>query len=404
MTVSPIGVNDDVDATHADVRTTLASLEWLRRQLVAGDHPSHVVVSQILVSAADSPNGMRALTHPWTAEWIKVAVRLIDRDALTLLPDGQLAAHLGRATNVLASLRIGEESVAVRFGGDGIGWLPGTGAVVVGELANAGKTCMLVPLPAVASRTKGSTWPTVANAVTVEGLVARLCEEPDPSESAASWTHESGQWRSVADRTGHVEPPTVPLTEQSKALILRWPGNKADVPTALTNLPSRQPPSELVTLLEVHGIPVDVPPNALGSEHVRVDSSFDHLSLLSVRSPSDFTVIARAASAGVDPRSKRLQAHAAYIERRHLDAAATYAALLAEQPGDTDLWRDVCWALRHAGREEISRVWVLHPTEVVQVATNVGWQANDTAGDSDGSNLDRLIRYLEWITHALRAG
>jgi hypothetical protein len=162
------------------------------------------------------------------------------------------------------------------------------------------------------------------------------------------------------------------------------------------------PPSDLAALLAAQGIPVDALPNTLASGSIRLDSSFDHLSLLSIRSPHDFEQIALAATRTTDRLSRRVQGHVAYIERRYMDAAAIYAGLLADCPGDTDLWRDVCWALRHAGHEELVLSWVLHPSDVVQVAEVVDWQDGLDAPASSGEPLDGLVRYLEWVSDAVR--
>jgi hypothetical protein len=198
-----------------------------------------------------------------------------------------------------------------------------------------------------------------------------------------------------------VAEPITALTSTSMQLIAAWAGDLVTEPSAVVEGRGSTTDGRLTTVLDGLGIPWDPGPNPLGGPQIRLDSTFDHLSLLYVRAPASFVDLADAASDSTDLCAGQIRGHIAYIERRFLDAARLYADLLAEQPGDIDLWRDVCWALRHAGHEEIVRTWVLNPTEVVQVAEAGAWQTGRPDVGPGPDNLGKLLAYLEWITHAL---
>lgn len=181
----------------------------------------------------------------------------------------------------------------------------------------------------------------------------------------------------------------------------------ADHPTSVEPAPP-PPPQLLLALLEASAISAIVHPNRLGGPKIREDASFDQLSLLSVRQPGAFAALMDAASEGDDPVTRRVRGHGAYISRRYLEAADLYAGLLIESPGDTDRWRDLCWSLRHAGREEVVRTWVLHPAEVVGLAEAVEWRlvSSRPAGlptqHAQTTPLTLTLELLEWIADDLR--
>ncbi len=386
-----------VDDGPADpLREAVTSLEWVRRKLHAAESPHASLLDEIIECAGSHRYGRDALTDPWTARWIAVAITLIDRGALSLLPAGQTAAHFGQAVNLLAAFRVGRATTEIRFDRDGVAWLPGTGACVRGSTAIAGTVAALVP-----NRPNGSDlplrWPEITSTAFIDGADAQFCE----ASSLVLAPHPDHPQKDLApsDTTGATG--ATELNSDSRALVASWPGRMREHPRS--PLKDSVPPSDLAALLAAQGIPVDAMPNTLASGSIRLDSSFDHLSLLSIRSPNDFEKIALAATRTMDRLSRRVQGHVAYIERRYMDAAAIYAALLAECPGDTDLWRDVCWALRHAGHEELVLTWVLHPSDVVQVAEVVDWQDDGLdAPASSGEPLDGLVRYLEWVSDAVR--
>lgn len=385
-----------VDGPAAQLPDTVASLEWVRRQLHTAKSPHSALLDEILEGAANSPNGPDTLTHPWTTSWVEVAIRLIDRDALVILPHGQVAAHFGQALNLLAALRIGRAPAQIRFDRDGVAWLPGTGACAEGSRSIAGRVATLTPTEPFQANARDHPvrWPEIASAVLIEGVDAQLREADSHDAPAGSADSDEGAPPSeVADSDR--------VSDEARALIAAWPGQiRRHPPTPL----DEPPPGKLAALLKAQHIPIDAAPNTLASKSIRLDSSFDHLSLLSIRSPDDFDRIARAAASGTGPLSRRIEAHVSYIERRYTDAAETYAALLARRPGDTDLWRDACWALRHGGHEELVQTWVLRPALVVQVAIEVDWQNNHGAESpsSGGACLGGLVRYLEWIRDAVR--
>lgn len=385
-----------IDSAADRLREAVTSLEWVRRKLHMAESPHGLVLDKIIENTGSSPNGRDALVDPWTARWIAGAVTLIDRGALSLLPDGQTTAHFRQAVNLLAALVVGQATADIRFDRDGVAWLPGTGACVRGSNAIAGSGATLVAIkPHEGDRSDPPVrWPDITSIASVEGAEARICE--------------AGALESAVDPVDQTEA-SVPseaseatsASSDARALVSRWPGRMRLDP--LSPPKDFSPPRDLAALLAAEGIPVEIAPNTLASSSIRLDSSFDHLSLLSIRSPDDFDRIAQAAIQTSDRLSRRIQAHVAYIDRRYMDAAAIYAALLAQSPGDTDLWRDVCWALRHAGYEELVLTWVLHPSEVVQVAEEVDWQNDGLGGPtSTGEPLDRLVQYLEWIGDAVR--
>jgi hypothetical protein len=385
-----------IDSPADPLREAVTSLEWVRRKLHTADSSHGPVLDKIIESVRSSPNGRDALVDPWTARWIAGAVRLIDRGALSLLPDGQTTAHFRQAVNLLAALVVGRATADIRFDRDGVAWLPGTGACVRGSNAIAGSAATLVATkPHEADRSDPPVkWPDIASIASVEGAEARICEAGalEPAADPADQTEASAP-SEVSEATS--------TSSDARALVSRWPGRMRLDP--LSPPKDFSPPRDLAALLAAEGIPVEIAPNTLASSSIRLDSSFDHLSLLSIRSPHDFDRIAQAATQASDRFTRRIQAHVAYIGRRYMDAAAIYAGLLAQSPGDTDLWRDVCWALRHAGHEELVLTWILHPAEVVQVAEEVDWQNDGLGGaTSTGEPLDRLVQYLEWVGDAVR--
>lgn len=389
-----------VDDSPSDMlRDAVASLEWVRRKLRTAESPHAPLLDDIIECAGSHWGGTDALTDPWTARWIAVAITLIDRGALSLLPAGQTAAHFGQAANLLAALRVGRATTTIRFDRDGVAYLPGTGACVRGSMAIAGGVALLVPNEPCEARGGDlpTRWPKITSTVFIDGADAQFCEAsclvPTPQLDHRTEGLPPSEAMGASKATG--------VNSDSRALVSSWPGRMREHRSGQLEdfIPSR----DLAMLLAAQRIPVELTPNTLGSGSIRLDSSFDHLSLLSIRSPHDFAQIAVAATGATDRLSKRVQGHVAYIERRHMDAAAIYAGLLVESPGDTDLWRDVCWALRHAGQEDLVLTWVLHPSEVVQVAEMVDWQDYGRNGPTSRSEpLDGLVRYLEWVSDAVR--
>lgn len=396
----------DVRAADLQARTSLETLEWIRRALVRHDHDASSLLAEVLAALADAPAAVDVLTHDWTADWLATAVLLIDRSAPALLPDGQMAAHLASATNLLAALRVGDEPVWVRLDEYGRGCLPGTGLMVMASPAAAGLTVGIGAGPGrTSSAPRGR--PALMQLPVVSDVVgAELIEEVELPAAAAPELPSGDPVEEAFD--GSVDPEEPPKGVATRALIERWfdEGGAAADPVSVTN--GRAPSHDLLRLLDRLGIPAECEQNTLSGDLIRQDASFDHLSLLSVRSPSDFAEVELCAAVGDDPITRRIRAHVAYIRRQYLDAAAIYATLIAAVPGDTDHWRDLCWALRHAGQEEVVRVWVLHPVEVVQVAEAVAWQVPALVPTSlrnhrgDASPLTLVIALLDWIANDLR--
>jgi hypothetical protein len=104
-------------------------------------------------------------------------------------------------------------------------------------------------------------------------------------------------------------------------------------------------------------------------------------------------------------RASRVAAHCEYIGREFTSAAGRYAELLRDDPTDLDLWRDVCWSLRHGGSEELIRSWVFHREVVTITAGRVEWAHGPCKSlglEVDSTGLDRVKGLLEWIGDDLR--
>ena len=391
---------------------SISTLEWLRRALASAGHDGAVVLAAVMESLASVPHADAVLADPWTDHWIATAVRLVDRDGLALLPDGQVRAHFAAANNLVAALRIGRAPIHVRIDEHGLGHLPGTGAVVRAGLSFVGRSVELgwvseVPAP------PDPTWPAVAACVqlpTDGSLVLEASGDGDRSDERVA---DCGG--DVDEQSDQAQAPETPADQVpprlAPRLTQRWldeGGAMADHPTSVEPAPPPPPPQLLLALLEASAISAIVHPNRLGGPKIREDASFDQLSLLSVRQPDAFAALMDAASEGDDPVTRRVRGHGAYISRRYLEAADLYAGLLIESPGDTDRWRDLCWSLRHAGREEVVRTWVLHPAEVVGLAEAVEWRlvSSRPAGlptqHAQTTPLTLTLELLEWIADDLR--
>ena len=383
----------------ADPGSTVVSLEWIRRRLEEVDHPGHDIVAQVLAAIPMAAHATSVLKHPWTAQWIDTAIRLIDRNALRLLPDGHVAAHIKQGTNLVAALLFGRTTVRVRLDADGEAWLPGTGLIIAGRSDQGGLEATLVPVE------RNQTSLTLEGerespAARVEGVAASIVPETRSAERRwsesipAPWSHGNDEGASCdASETERVDSATDP-SDVVANLVGQWSG----ATLATVDQPAVEPTvvdsTALTTLLAAYGVPMPEGPNLSNGGRLRLDNSFDHLCLLSVRHPDRFSLVASTAVGCTNPQSRRIRGHVAYIEQRFIEAATIYAGLLAEHPDDLDLWRDACWALRHAGWEEITRAWVLHPSEVAGVASAVAWMGDGHEPTAVGGNEDRVLRSL----------
>ena len=421
LTRTPPAPRTEVSTAEVSIST----LEWLRRALASAGHDGAVVLAAVMESLASVPHADAVLADPWTDHWIATAVRLVDRDGLALLPDGQVRAHFAAANNLVAALRIGRAPIHVRIDEHGLGHLPGTGAVVRAGLSFVGRSVELgwvseVPAP------PDPTWPAVAACVQLptdgslvleasgygtKSFLPHLEASGDGDRSDERVADCGGDVDEQSDQAQAPETPADQVPPRlAPRLTQRWldeGGAMADHPTSVEPAPP-PPPQLLLALLEASAISAIVHPNRLGGPKIREDASFDQLSLLSVRQPDAFAALMDAASEGDDPVTRRVRGHGAYISRRYLEAADLYAGLLIESPGDTDRWRDLCWSLRHAGREEVVRTWVLHPAEVVGLAEAVEWRlvSSRPAGlptqHAQTTPLTLTLELLEWIADDLR--
>lgn len=385
------------DASGSELRDAVAALVWVRRALDEHEHPSATLVADAVGTLATAPHAAEVLSHPWTRDWIETSVRLIDRRAPDLLPDGQLEAHLDAATNLVAALALGRHPVRVRFDADGVAWLPGTGAVVVGELARCGRSAEVAKCELDADAPP-LTWP----------HLARVVEAPPATAFGADpgFVVDPALGHAPAEEPADAPEPTAPSAPPGATaadLLARW--DQEGLPLAAHRAPPPEvaAPTEVALLLDRLGVPVPSGTNELGGPRIRCDASFDHLSLLSVLRPDELAELERAVTGRCDPVSSRLRGHLAYIGRRFPEAASAYAQLLVAMPGDVDLWRDLCWALRHAGLEEQVRVWILHPDAVVPMAESTDWVGAAGADPTDpDALLAAVLDLLEWIADDLR--
>jgi hypothetical protein len=163
-------------------------------------------------------------------------------------------------------------------------------------------------------------------------------------------------------------------------------------------------PETLAASLEAVSIPSVIEGNYGTTDAIRRDSSFDHLSLLSVRQPDRFAELVASAQQCEGRVARRIGAHGRYIQQNFAAAADIYAELLLDDVGDLDLWRDYCWALRHAGAEQPTRCWVMHPAETVGVASAVGFDRTQARPHriNNGTGPSDLVKsFLEWVSDDL---
>ena len=400
LTRTPPAPRTEVSTAEVSIST----LEWLRRALDSAGHDGAFLLAAVMESLASVPHADAVLADPWTDHWIAIAVRLVDREGLALLPDGQVTAHFAAATNLVAALRIGRAPIHVRIDEHGLGHLPGTGAVLRAGPPFVGQSVELGWV-AEAPAPPDPTWPAVAACVELptDGSLVLEASDADRGDGRVAGCGEDVDERSDQAHASETLTDQVP-----PRLIQRWldeGGAMAGPPTSVEPAP---PSRLLLALLEASAISAIVHPNRLGGPKIREDASFDQLSLLSVRQPDAFAALMDAASEGDDPVTRRVRGHGAYISRRYLEAADLYAGLLIESPGDTDRWRDLCWSLRHAGREEVVRTWVLHPAEVVGLAEAVEWRlvsprpAGLPTQPAQSTPLTLTLELLEWIADDLR--
>lgn len=341
-------------STHAPVRDLMQNeliidrarvVEWVRRRLTDAAPATAAELGRLLTAVGTSEAARRALTSPTTFRWCDTMVVLIDRHAPTLLPDGQFTACAAAVVNLTAGLDDDQE-VTVRFDAHGNAELPVLGVVVTAPLRGAGRTVTVdiaSPPPDV------HVGPIEATPEAAIETVAEARPEPTRTSEAHSWLEAS------------------PI---------------------------------LAAVLEPLGIPTRLDLNTLGDSRIRADPTFDHLSLLAVRQESDYRRVVAAVDEGTDRFADLLSAHCAYIGERYHDAAESYAALLIDEPNNADLWRDLCWALRHSGREEVTRVWVFHPEDVMRAAAETAFavprEATEEATDNhSGTALDAVVDFLD---------
>ncbi len=344
------------------LRSRLVAVKWVQGQLAQHAPECSRELSVFLAGAGD--RGIASLSSPQAFDWLDTMVHLIDRDAPVLIPDGQFAAHAAAVVNLTAGLA-DTAAVAVRFNEFGIADLPALGVRVDGGLASAGRSAsvnMTAPDPIM--------------------TVMPLTEIRPTAESPAP---------------APVSPEAAPLNRPISVagVIDRWVGEGRALAADRIRPGLAVAEGALADLLNEASMPISIEGNYGVTDEIRNDSTFDHLSLLSVRRPDVFAAIGAAAAANSDRLARRIVGHTHYIEQRYNLAADTYAELLLGDVEDLDLWRDYCWAMRHSGFEDVTRCWVMHPVEVTTVARAVAF--DDTA---EGS-CEAVARFLEWVSDDL---
>lgn len=344
------------------VRSRLVAVKWIQGRLARSAPDCAHELAAFLQAGGE--RSVASLSSPQTFAWLDTMVRLIDRDAPSLIPDGQFTAHAAAVTNLTAGLT-DTETVTVRFDEFGVAELPALGVRVDGGAGAAGRYASV-----------------------------RLAA-PGGSTTVAALTEP------VSATSGSAPSPTVPpdpappSREPIEHVVARWLA-EGRAPAVDRIRPGAAVAEEaLADLLRASSIPTGVNGNYAETEEIRTDSTFDHLSLLSVRNPERFAAIATAAAGGADRLSQRIVGHAHYIGQRYLAAADGYAQLLLTDPEDLDLWRDYCWAMRHGGFEELTRCWVMHPLEVTAVAGAVAFD------DESGEPREVIARFLKWVSDDL---
>ena len=345
------------------VRSRLVAVKWVQAKLTDTAPACSHELAAFLNSAGDRT--ITSLCSAQTFHWLDTMIHLIDRNAPDLLPDGQFAAHAASVVNLTAGLADAEWT-NVRFNEFGHADLPSLGVRVDGGPKVAGQSATLnLSAPGLS--------------VTVTALPEPVRPPTEPAASAAN--SPNMPWAG---------PPPI------EAILGRWVGEGRALAADRIRPGLAAAEGALADLLGAAAIPATIVGNYGGTEEIRQDSTFDHLSLLSVRHPGQFATVSAAAVAAESNRlARRIVGHVHYIERRYAQAAAVYASLLLEDVEDLDLWRDYCWAKRHNGSEEITRCWVMHPLEVTAVAHAVAF--DDQSGDPD----EVLARFLEWMSNDL---
>ncbi|MEV0768681.1 hypothetical protein [Nocardia salmonicida] len=334
------------DLSRAELLVERArTIEWVRRQVLDRDRRCAAHLAQLLALASSSERAQQVLLAASTFAWLDTMVTLIDRRAPALLPDGQFAAQCAAVINLTAGLDAATDELYVRCDERATADIPALGLVLSAPLEYAGRTVD----------------------VSLAALPAGFTFAPSPELPAAP--------------EPKVDKPTVvaisdPAGVDVSDIVARWVGaggRRSSIVPALT----KSATDDLAALLVPLGIPTIVGPNEFGADHIRQDATFDHLSLLSVRQPSEFAQVEAAARACTGSFARLISAHCAYIGARYAESASTYAELLVAEPANSDLWRDVCWSLRHHGHERVTRCWVFHPSEVARTAAAVDFAALD---------------------------
>lgn len=344
------------------LRSRLVAVKWVQGRLASSASDCARELSVFLGGGGE--RAVASLLSPQTFSWLDTMVHLIDRDAPNVIPDGQFNAHAAAVVNLTAGLT-DTATVRVRFDEFGVAELPALGVRVDGGVGVAGTSAAI--------RLNGSDPTTTTTALDDVSVPPTLAAVPsiaapaDPAPSPGPVAHVVERWLAEgrAAAPDRIRPGTAVAEETLADLLLA-----ASIPTVVDGN---------------YGV----------CEEIRSDSTFDHLSLLSVRQPDRFAAIAAAADRGTGRLSRRIVGHAHYIRERYLDAADVYAELLLADVEDLDLWRDYCWAMRHGGFEEVTRCWVMHPLEVTAVARAVAF--DHESGDPRAA----VAGFLEWVGHDL---
>lgn len=359
----------------------LVQFEWIRRNILSTHEDKASLIGSLIDAVHSSTVAGAVLGDPVTEHWVSTAVLLIDREAPQRLPEGQLAAHLAMATNLVAGLTwTAVPLVQVRFNHLGEAPVPVVGTLV-GPSSRAGLEMEFNPrhLP----------------------VEIRL-EPPASSISTLPPLGSVHGGQEAASRTDHSSTRArKPNWLEGGSMIDRWKEAGGQMAQGQVVALGRSTSSELRAMLNAIGLPEEIPRNDLTEAVLRADHSFDHLSLMSILDHARFEQIAAVAGRDGSRTGVRITAHTKYISRLPGEAASLYATLLVDDPGDVDLWRDTCWAVRHMGKEDFSHRWILHADEMVGAALTFAWTTGDVSPlglQATSKPLERICALIDWVT------
>lgn len=359
--MTAVGATTEDGVAESVRRMNLIRLEWVRRQLPDDQDIGELYATVAAVGTTADP----VTTEARFAAWLDRLIRLLDRRALELLPDGYFRATCAEARNFMAAVRClhpatAELSTGVRVDATGTIPLPGAGLLIELPLSYAGTTVHVCgsarPGPIrIHVDVPGAVGDSVATQKSDPVVCASIVDTPGPRRRAG---------------TGEACPSVTPV-KTARGWAVQWTaaGGRLRGPSHLADrLPDGD--GKLDSILAEVGCQDGIRVNRLADRTLRADASIDHLSLLYVRDRKQYDVLAeRLDAVEASDAGDLLHAHRAYIGGDMATAGAGYADLLVRYPHSVDLWRDLTFAVRHLGDSVPGETWLFHPDEVVSRAT-----------------------------------